>query len=132
MRESHAGEDNATVYLQDGTHRPGFLIEEEVDSLCTRVLTAPAGYDVHRPYEIDFSDGFDDKLQWTPVVAFAFQPGVSYLIPITAEDGQLSNFAVRQPNGRIYTSLEEFFDNTDEYLLNLRKTFEKGSANQNS
>jgi hypothetical protein len=132
MREGHTRGDNATVFLQDGTSRPGFLTEEEAEHLCAHVLPAPVGHEVHRHYDIDFSDDFDDKIQWTPVIAFVFQPGVSYLIPITAEDGQIANFAVRQPNGRIYTSHEEFFDNADEYALNLRRAFEKARAEKTS
>lgn len=130
LRERHAGEDNATVNLQDGTSRTGFLAEEEVESLCERLIPAPAGYEVYRPFDVDFSDDFVEKIEWQPVVAFVFQPSLNYLVPITAEDGQLTKFAMRQPNGRIYTSLEEFFDSTEEYLTELRRTFEQDKANR--
>jgi hypothetical protein len=125
FRQHAPNETNATLIMKDGRERDTFLSESRIEALCSSVVSAPDGYDVYRPYDLDFDDDGPDPIVWTPVIAFALNDGEFQLTPITAEDGRLGKYAVRAPNGRIYTSNEEFFQNTSEYEESLRKEYAK-------
>lgn len=120
------GEDNVSVVLHDGSSFSGFMTESALSAITEQVVPAHPGYDAHRD-DLVFDDA-PPPLEWKPVVAFIYHPDAGILQPITAEDGRLDQFAVRLPNGKIYTSHETFFENADEYGAYLVKEFSKKSS----
>lgn len=131
-RSHTSGEDNITVVLQDGSSHSGFLTENALSALSEEIIPAQPGYEAYREYDLDLdfgdSEALPATLEWKPVVAFIYSPDHGILEPITAEDGRLNRFAVRQPNGRVYTSHETFFDDVDAYGANLAKELAKVRA----
>lgn len=115
---------NALIIMKDGRQRDVYLSEHEVERLCFAVIPAPSGYSAHRPYDIDFDD-VPETIRWSPVIAFVVDGSEYPLTPITAEDGRLEKYAVRCPDGRVYTSLEEFFDSVGDYESVHRAQWEK-------
>ena len=104
------GEDNVSILMQDGSSHSGFMTDGAVAAVGEHIIPAQSGYEAHRAYDIDFDDDeLPSSLEWKPVVAFIYNADCSILEPITAEDGRLDRFAVRMPNGRVYTSHETFF-----------------------
>ncbi|MBR0757913.1 hypothetical protein JQ604_37515 [Bradyrhizobium jicamae] len=94
-----------------------------------QLIPAQSGYEAYREYEDTFGDEvLPATLEWKPVVAFIYNPDSSILVPITAEDGRLDRFAVRLPNGKVYTSHETFFESVDEYRTDLAKELKKANA----
>jgi hypothetical protein len=105
------------------------MLEREMDALAEQIVPAPPGYEAYREFDLDLDFGDDDEiprqLEWKPVVAFAYEPRSNLLDPVTVDDGRLSNYAVRSPNGRVHTSSESFFENVDEYREYLCKELAK-------
>jgi hypothetical protein len=121
---------NAAFIMHDGSEIDGFATESNLDLLAATIVPAPPGYEAYRQYDMYFDeDGVPEKLDWKPVIAFAFFPGVEMLAPITADGGCLEKYGVREPDGTVYTSSETFFKTADDYLASLRSELaKKGSA----
>lgn len=121
------GQDNVSVVLHDGTSHSGFMTDSALAALQEQIIAGQPGYETYREYDHPFDDDeIPATLEWKPVVAFVYHPDYGILQPITAEDGRLERFAVRLPNGRVYTSHETFFDSVDEYRADLVKERAKG------
>lgn len=121
------GQDNVSVVLHDGTTCSGFMTESALAALEEHIVAAQPGYEAYREYDSSFGDDeIPATLEWKPVVAFVYHPDYGILQPITAEDGRLERFAVRLPNGKVYTSHETFFDSANEYRADLVKERAKG------
>src|ERR1700759_4277669 len=104
---SARNEDNVTATLGDGSSCSGFLSDGPLEALTEHIIPAPAGYEAYHEFE---GEDVPEALAWQPVVAFVFKSDSSLLAPVTAEDARMNRFAVRSPNGHVYTSYELFFD----------------------
>lgn len=111
---------NVKIVFTDDTVAEGFLPSGAIDHIYGAIIPAPDGYS-----NLTYIEPLDDEigsLGTEPIVAFVVDPAADQLHPITAENGRLTTYAVRQPSGHIYTSEEQFFESEAAFLNYCRKT----------
>jgi hypothetical protein len=102
----------AAIELVDGVRFEGLVLPDRLEALERQIFPAPPGYE---HISVEFEDG-EVKTWKETVVAFAYEPGGTELLPLTLECGLRESFAVKTPQGTIhcpdttYPSYENFID----------------------
>jgi hypothetical protein len=108
------GTPQARFTLDDDDVRTGFFPPELQDALTEELIPAPPGYEaLFFEFEGEKTDKIASREQ---VIAFAYDPVATYLVPVTPQSGRMSTFAVKTPTGQVYTSSETFFETEEEFI----------------